>query len=146
MKRSIETAHLLFEDDTQFVQSKLCNEINFGNMEGHTWEEVQNFEHRIPFINVVNDQHSVNPQGCEHFEDLWVRAKKFHHFLFNGYRGKTIMVVSHGVLKGSSCMESLTLYPSNLELAGFCFSSNQLIEDESIKLIGSEKLKSGQDF
>jgi len=144
MKRSIETAHLLFLDGAQFVQSKLCDERNFGNMEGHTWEEVQNFEPRILFISVGDDLHSVNPPGGEHFEDLWERAKKFRRFLFSRYLGKSILVVSHGVflqmfhgvLKGSSCIESLAVYPSNLELASFCFSGNRLMDARTVKLSG----------
>lgn len=145
MKRSIETAHLLLLDGAQFVQSKLCDERNFGIMEGHTWEEVQTFEPRILFVRVGDDLHSVNPQGGEHFEDVWERAKKFRRFLFGKYRGKSVLVVSHGVflqmfhgvLKGSSCIESLAVYPANLELASFCFSGNRLQEVRTAKLSGS---------
>lgn len=144
MRRSIETARLLLGDGTQFVQSKHCNERDFGIMEGHTWEEVQNFEPRILFISVGDDLHSVNPQGGEHFEDVWERAKKFRRFLFSSYRGKSILVVSHGVflqmfhgvLKGSSCIESLAMYPSSLELASFCFSGRRLVEAKTVKLSG----------
>lgn len=147
MKRSIETAHLLLSDGAQFVQSKLCNERDFGVMEGHTWEEVQTFEPPILFISVGNDLHSVNPKGGEHFENLWERAKKFRRFLFSRYPGKSILVVSHGVflqmfhgvLKGSSCIESLAVYPSTLELTSFCFSGNRFIETKTVKLSGTDK-------
>lgn len=147
MKRSIETAHLLFDHRVQFIQSKLCDERKFGIMEGHTWEEVLNFEPRILLISVGDDLHTVNPQGGEHFEDVWERAKKFRRFLFSRYLGKSILVVSHGVflqmfhgvLEGSSCIESLALYPSNLELTSFCFSGNRLKETRSVKLCGTDK-------
>ena len=147
MKRSIETAHYLFGAGVQVVQSKLCDERNFGIMEGHTWEEVQNFEPRILFISVGDDLHSVNPPGGEHFEDVWERAKKFRRFLFSRYLGKSILVVSHGVflqmfhgvLKGSSCIESLAVYPSNLELASFSFSDNRLIEVGTVKLNSTDR-------
>ena len=142
MKRSIETAHLLIGEGAQVIQSKLCDERNFGTMEGHTWGEVQNFEPPILFISVGDDLHSVNPQGGEHFEDLWERAKKFRRFLFKRYLGKSTLVVSHGVflqmfhgvLKGSSCIEALAEYPSNLEIASFCFSGNRLMEMSTMKL------------
>jgi broad specificity phosphatase PhoE len=142
MKRSIETAHLLFGDGTKFIESKLCDERNFGIMEGHTWDEVQQFKPKILFIAVGDDLHSVNPLGGEHFEDLWERAKKFKRFLFTKYLGKNILVVSHGVflqmfhgvLKGSSCIESLGTYPSNLELASFYFLGKRLIEMKTNKL------------
>lgn len=147
MKRSIETAQLLFGNNVQVVRSKLCNERNFGIMEEHTWDEVQLFEPPILFISVGNDMHSVNPQGGEHFEDLWERAKKFRRFLFKNYLGKSILVVSHGVflqmfhgvLKGSSCIESLAEYPSTLELASFCFSDTKLMEMTTVKLSGIDK-------
>lgn len=145
MKRSIETAHLLVGDSSRFIQSQLCNERDFGILEGHTWEEVQNLEPKVLFIEVGNDLHSVNPKGGEHFEDLWERAKKFRRFLIRNYQGMSILVVSHGtflqmfhgVLRSSSCIESLAEYPSNLELASFCFSGNRLMETRVVKLIGT---------
>jgi broad specificity phosphatase PhoE len=146
MQRSIETAQILFGDGVQYAQSKYCNERNFGIMEGHTWEEVQKFQPPILFIRVGNDTHSVNPQGAEHFEDVWQRARKFRQFLFKNYPGKNILVVSHGVflqmfhgvLKGSNCIESLAFFPSSLELSSFYFSGNRLVEVKTRKLSGSD--------
>jgi broad specificity phosphatase PhoE len=142
MKRAIETAHLLVSGKHKVVQNALCNERKFGIMEGRTWDEVVKFDPPVLMINVGNDLHTVNPQGGEPFEDVWQRAKKFRSFLFKNYKGKNILVVSHGVflqmfhgvLKGSNCIESLGMFPSNLELASFYFTGSQLTETKAVKL------------
>jgi broad specificity phosphatase PhoE len=149
LKRSIETAHILAGDAPTFVESKLCNERNFGVMEGLTWDDVQNLEPKVLFINVGNDSHSVNPQGGEPFEDLWERAKKFRRFIFRTYKGSNILVVSHGVflqmfhgvLRSLSCIEALAVYPANLELVRFRFSGSRLMEDKAFKLGGAEEIR-----
>ncbi len=151
MKRSIETAHLLLPGNPGIVQSELCNERRFGIMEGHTWEEVNKFNPPILLIDVGNDLHTVNPKDGEPFEDVWQRAKRFRNFLFKNYKGRSILVISHGVflqmfhglLKSLNCIESLGMYPSNLELASFCFSGNRLIEmkTENLNIVQESAIK-----
>jgi len=146
LKRSIETARIISGDRIPIVKTKLCNERNFGIMEGLTWDEVLNLQPPIILIQVGGDLHTVNPKGGEPFEDVWLRAKKFRNFIFKNYQGQKILVVSHGVflqmfhgvLRGSNCVESLAKYPSNLELTIFRFSGNELLAEESIKLSGEE--------
>ncbi len=154
LKRSIESAQLLLPRHPMVVQNELCNERCFGIMEGRTWDEILKFDPPILMIDVGNDLHTVNPKDAEPFEDVWERAKRFRNFLFRNYKGKNILVVSHGVflqmfhgvLKGLSCIESLAVYPSNLELASFCFLGNHLVESTSVKLMSIEKLKSIEEF
>lgn len=142
MKRSIDTAHLLLPDGPALVQNPLCNERNFGVLEGHTWDEINSFEPPILLIKVGRDWHTVNPKGGEPFEDVWQRAKKFRGYLFKNFRGKSILVVSHGVflqlfhglLRGLNCIESLAAYPANLELYRFIFSGRNLLKEEVIRL------------
>ena len=146
LKRSIDTARIISGDRLPIVKTKLCNERNFGIMEGLTWDEVLNLQPPIILIQVGGDLHTVNPKGGEPFEDVWLRAKKFRNFIFKNYQGQKILVVSHGVflqmfhgvLRGSNCVESLAKYPSNLELTIFRFSGNELLAEESIKLSGEE--------
>ncbi|MCI4444762.1 MAG: histidine phosphatase family protein [Candidatus Aminicenantes bacterium] len=146
LKRSIETARIISGDRIPIVKTKLCNERNFGIMEGLTWDEVLNLQPPIILIQVGGDLHTVNPKGGEPFEDVWLRAKKFRNFIFKNYQGQKILVVSHGVflqmfhgvLRESNCVESLAKYPSNLELTIFRFSGNELLAEESIKLSGEE--------
>ncbi len=146
LKRSFETAQILVGDAVPIVQSKLCNERNFGVMEGLTWDEIQNLQPPVLLITVGNDLHTVNPKGGEPFEDVWERAKKFHQLLFKEYKGSNILVVSHGVflqmfhgmLRGLNCIESLGVYPANLELARFRFSGDRLVEEKVARLAGTE--------
>lgn len=142
MKRSIDTAHFLLPKSPAIIQSSLCNERNFGIMEGHTWEEIQSFDPPILMIEVGKDWHTVNPKGGEPFEDVWQRAKKFRRLIFESFQGKSILVISHGVflqmfhglLRGLNCIESLTEYPANLELYRFIFSGRNLVEEEVVRL------------
>lgn len=147
-KRSIQTAQILVDDGVPRTESALCDERNFGVMEGLTWDEVQHLEPPVLFIEVGDDLHSVNPQGGEPFEDVWNRAKQFGHFLFEEYGGSNILVVSHGVFlqmlhgvfRGLSCIESLGVYPANLELASFRFSGERLVEEKTVRLGGADKV------
>lgn len=141
LKRSIDSALLLAPDHTQVVQSRLCAERRFGVMEGLTWQEVQDLDPPILFIEVGGDRHSVNPQGGEPFEDVWQRARRLRNLIFRQYRGSSVLLVSHGVflqmfhgvLRGSNCIESLATYPANLELASFTFSGQRLAEEQVVK-------------
>lgn len=148
-KRSIQTAHILVASNTRFVSSQLCNERNFGIMEGLTWDEVHKLEPPVLFIEVGNDTHSVNPVGGEPFEKVWERAQKFRQFIFKRYAGLSILVVSHGVflqmfhgvLRGMSCIEALAAYPANLELVRFRFSDGCLTGEKSYKLAQAEAIR-----
>ncbi|OGD32772.1 MAG: hypothetical protein A2V45_15515 [Candidatus Aminicenantes bacterium RBG_19FT_COMBO_58_17] len=141
-KRAFETAQILVGDSVRIIRNKLCNERNFGVMEGLTWDDIQSLQPPILMISVGNDLHTVNPKGGEPFEAVWERAKKIRRFLFKEYEGSNILVVSHGVflqmlhgvLRGLSCIESLGNYPANLELARFRFSGRRLMEENIVKL------------
>jgi broad specificity phosphatase PhoE len=149
LKRSIETAQILVGEGVPIVKCKLCNERNFGILEGLTWNDVQTLDPKVLLIEVGQDLHTVNPKGGESFEDLWQRAKKFRRFIFNNYKGLNILVVSHGVfmqmfhgvLRGLTCIESLADYPSNLELTTFRFCGNKLVSEKAVKQIGSKEVK-----
>ena len=149
LKRAIQTAEILVGHSTPIIHNELCNERNFGVMEGLTWEDIQSLQPPVLMINVGNDLHTVNPKGGEPFEDVWERARKFHRLLFQAYAGANILVVSHGVflqmfhgvLRGLNCIESLGAYPSNLELATFQFKDGQLVDEKLTRLLGTEPLK-----
>lgn len=149
LKRAVQTAEILIGRSAPIVQNELCNERNFGVMEGLTWEDVQTLQPPVLMITVGNDLHTVNPKGGEPFEDVWERAKKFRQLLFQAYAGANILVVSHGVflqmfhglLRGLNCIEALSTYPSNLELTKFHFIGEQLADEKVTRLLGSEPLK-----
>jgi broad specificity phosphatase PhoE len=149
LKRAFQTAQILIGDSAPIIQNELCVERNFGIMEGLTWDDIQTLQPPVLMINVGNDLHTVNPKGGEPFEDIWDRAKRFRRFIFENYAGANILVVSHGVflqmfhgvLRGLNCIESLAVYPSNLELTRFQFAGEQLVNETITKLLGPEPLK-----
>ena len=143
MTRSIETARLLGYDPSGCIQTDLCNERRFGILEGRTWEEVPHIEPPILLIEVGGDMHSVNPRGGEPFEDVWQRAKGFRRFVLDQSEGRAVLVVSHGVflqmfhgvLRGTSCIESLATYPASLELHTFRLSDGALADEFEPRLL-----------
>ncbi len=145
--RSIDTARLLVGKRYKIVTSELCNERKYGMLQGLTWEETKKIRPKILFIKVGNDTHSVNPPGAEPFEDLMARAKKFRRFIFKHYRGKSVLIVSHGVflqqfhglLRGLNCIESLAEYVSNLDFSSFTMAGYRLIEERTIKLLEQDR-------
>ncbi len=149
LKRAYDTAKILLGDAVPILQTKLCNERNFGIMEGLSWEEVKKLEPPVLMIEVGNDLHTVNPQRGEPFEKVWQRAITFRRLIFRKYKGRRILVVSHGVcrqffhglLRGLTCIESLAKYPSNLELATFRFIGEELVEENVSKLTEANPVK-----
>lgn len=146
LSRAIETARILVDGRAPIVSTPLCNERSFGIMEGRTWEEVLKLDPPVLMIEVGQELHTVDPKGGEPFEDLWERAKAFRRFLFDGYRGKRILVVSHGVFlqmlhglfRGQSCIPSLARFPANMELVRFRFAGDRLAGEDSENLIAAK--------
>jgi len=143
LKRAIETARLLVDANVRFVKCELCIERDYGKMQGLTEDEVKLIRPKIRYINVGGVDHSLNPPGGgETFEELRQRARQFYRFVFTGYQGSNILVVSHGVflqqfhglIRGKRWIESLASYPSNLELRSFRFKASRLLGESSIKL------------
>ncbi len=143
LRRAVDSARLLLGDGVPIVQTPLCNERCFGIMEGCTWDEVVRMEPPVLMINVGGDLHTVNPSGGEPFEEVWDRARKFRRFLFKNYLGKSILVVSHGVflqmfhglLRGSSCIDSLAVFPAHAELRQFRFRGRRRAGAETRVLV-----------
>jgi broad specificity phosphatase PhoE len=149
LNRALETARLLVGDRDNIRQTPLCNERNFGAIQGLTYDEVKQLDPPLLFIKVGDDTHSVNPAGGEPFEVLWDRAKKFRNLLFREHCGLRILVVSHGVflqmfhgvLRSSTCIESLAYYPLTLQLTTFTFSGRRLLEEKSSVLSSPEQVR-----
>ena len=145
LARSIETARLLGFAPDRCTQTHLCVERRYGVLEGKTWSEVQELDPPVLFVEVGGDMHSVNPLGGEPFEDAWQRAKDFRDFVLERFEGASVLVVSHGVflqmfhgvLRGSNCIESLALYPTNLELTTFTLSDGRFVSESVTRLLGT---------
>jgi broad specificity phosphatase PhoE len=142
LRRAQETARIIAPAGVPILRTRLCNERTFGIMEGLTWDDVQTLDPPVLMISVGGDLHTVNPLNGEPFEQVWERARKFRSYLFRRFEGRKVLVVSHGVflqmfhgvLRGSTCIESLAVYPANLELRRFDFSGDALAKEAVVRL------------
>jgi broad specificity phosphatase PhoE len=143
LKRAIQTAELLIAGrNIHIIQNKLCNERNYGTMQGLNYIEVEEIKPRILYLKLNNDFHSLNPPTGETFPALRRRAKLFSQFIFQNYIGSRILVVSssafmqqlHGIFRGTNCMESLRNEIHNLECTTFTFNGRKLIEEMTVSL------------
>lgn len=142
LRRAHETARIVAPAGIPILRTRLCNERNFGIMEGLTWDDVQTLDPPVLMISVGGDQHTVNPRNGEPFEQVWERARKFRDYLFRRFEGRKVLVVSHGVFlqmlhgvfRSSNCIESLAVYPANLELRRFDFTGGSLSQEAAIRL------------
>ena len=143
LKRAIQTAELLIAGrNIPVIHNKLCNERNYGKMQGLNYSEVEEINPRILYLKLNNDFHSLNPPHGETFPALRRRAKLFSQFIFQNYSGSNILVVSssafmqqlHGVFRGTNYMESLRNEIHNLECTTFTFNGRKLIEEMKVSL------------
>jgi broad specificity phosphatase PhoE len=148
LRRSIQTASILVPNGVSVFRSELCNERHYGTYQGLTADEVKDFQPPVLYIEVGGDVHSVNPPGAEPFEDLRERAKKFYRYVIRNFKGKNILVVSHGVflqqfhgvLMGLSCIESLVSHKRNLELSTFEFNGRRLEAESAVRLVDRDQV------
>jgi broad specificity phosphatase PhoE len=146
LKRSIQTARIFVNNKKSIVESVLCNERNFGKMQGHTSQEVEFIKPEIKYIKIAGDFHSLNPPQGEKFPALHKRANeflKFLRFLLSEHRCLRVLVVSHevflqqfhGVLRGETWRESMRHRLPNLTLSIFILQGNCVLCESSRKLI-----------
>jgi broad specificity phosphatase PhoE len=143
LKRAIQTAELLVAGhNIHIIQNKLCNERNYGKMQGLNYIEVEQIKPRIKYFKLNNDFHSLNPPNGETFPALRRRANLFSQFIFQSYIGSNILVVSssafmqqlHGIFRGTDCIESLRDEIHNLDCTTFTFNGRKLIEEMTVSL------------
>lgn len=143
LRRALQTAELLIAGrGIHIIQNKLCNERNYGRMQGLTYSEVEEIKPRIKYFKLNNDFHSLNPPDGETFPVLRKRAKLFSEFIFQNYSGSNILVVSssafmqqlHGIFRGTDCMESLRNEIHNLDCTTFTFNGKKLTEEITVSL------------
>ena len=144
LKRAIQTAELLVgERKLPIIQNELCNERDYGKMQGLNYIEVEEINPRILYLKLNSDFHSLNPPGGEDFPALRKRAKAFSQFLFQNYTGSNILVVSssafmqqlHGLFRGFDWTESLRYEIHNLACYTFTFEGKKLIENMPANLL-----------
>lgn len=145
--RAVETAQVLLNNGAVFIQSELCNERNYGKLQGMTADEVKGVRPPLKYIYRGDDRHSLNPPGGERFKELRKRAEQFYEFLFGRFIGCSLLVVSHGVflqqfhglLRGKNWMDSLEKNVANFEYTTFKFVDRQLVNETSTNLAEREQ-------
>lgn len=144
LRRAILTAELLTSGrGIPIIQNELCNERNYGKMEGLNYIEVEGITPHVLYRKLNNDFHSMNPPGGETFPVLRKRAKAFYQFIFNNYEGSDILVVSssaflqqlHGLFRDLDWDESLRDDIHNLSCINFTFNKRKLIEELPANLL-----------
>jgi broad specificity phosphatase PhoE len=146
LRRSIDSA-LILSGDIPLVRTALCNERDYGKMQGLTSEEVKALNPEILYMWVGGDKHSLNPPGGESFEILRSRAEQFFEYLMGHYANRSLLVVSHGVflqqfhgfLLGKNWTDSLAIAVPNLEMASFQLAGRSLTYSETFKLTQREQ-------
>ncbi len=148
LSRSVQTARYLCGEGIRTVASALCNERNYGKMQGLTEGEVKCLRPKIEYIHVGDDDHSLNPPGGESFEELRRRSQLFFRFIMEHFRGASIIVVSHGtflqqfhgLIRGRDWVESLAAGVLNLELNTFIIAGDRLLNETSTCLVEREQI------
>ena len=144
LKRAIRTAELLTaRRNILIIKNELCNERNYGRMQGFNYIEVEEIDPPVLYIKLNNDFHSLNPPDGETFFSLRKRAKAFNNYLFQNYIGSNILVVSssaflqqmHGVFRGTDWKESLRNEIHNLACITFTFKGRNLIDEQTVELV-----------
>jgi len=144
LNRAIRTAELLIEGrNIPVIKNELCNERNYGRMQGLNYIEVEEIKPPVLYIKLNNDFHSLNPPDGETFPALRRRAKEFSNYLFQHHTGSSILVVSssafmqqlHGFFRGTDWKGSLKYEIHNLACSTFTFKGVKLIDDATVELV-----------
>ena len=144
LKRAIQTAELLIDKrKLPIIQNELCNERDYGKMQGLTYVEVEDINPRILYLKLNSDFHSLNPPDGEDFPTLRKRAEAFSEYLFQNFSGSNILVVSHsafmqqlhGLFRGFDWTESLRYDIHNLACYTFTFKGKKLVENIPANLL-----------
>ena len=96
-ERAYNTAKLIKEDFQIITDSRLM-EMAFGKWEGMDVELIKE-ESAENFHNFFNssDKYNHKPHEAESFESLEIRVREFLDEIKEKYKGKNVLVVSHGV-------------------------------------------------
>lgn len=147
-RRAVETAQALTGGRLEVVPCEHARERHFGILQGRTSKDVETIRPPVLFIKVGNDYHSVDILGGETFPELRGRAERFHRYLLDNFRGRRVLVVSHGVflqqfhgvIRGQDWVDSLGSHVGNLELTIFHMEGEENVSEERMRLTGGEQI------
>lgn len=144
LQRTIQTASIIATrlNVPHTGRHELCDERNFGALQGLTEDELGPHRNHLRYIRVGGDFHSVNPPDGETFPQLRARAYRFDRFLKARYNEIHVLVVSHGVFLqqlhgvflGLDWIDALERHVSQLEFRSFEFAGDRLVRSTGLCL------------
>ena len=147
LKRAIETAQILTNGCVEIIPCPYARERDYGILQGRTSEDVDLIRPPIHFIKIGGDYHSLDPPGAETFEELRVRAARLLYFVLENFKGRRVLLVSHGVflqqfhgvLRGQDWVEALGAHVNNLILTTFDFEDDRVVSEDQMSLTTREQ-------
>lgn len=98
IKRAYETAEILSGmKRINIIKDDGLKEINFGEYEGHTEEELLKEGRGVELDRIFNGEMDVRAPGGESLHELFGRVKKSLDDMLLNEEGKNILIVSHGM-------------------------------------------------
>lgn len=97
IKRAYETANIIKgEKDIDLIVDDRLKEINFGEYEGSTEEELLKEGRGKEIAAIFGGQMNVKAPAGESLSDLYERVKEFLEEILIKQEGKSILIVTHG--------------------------------------------------
>ncbi len=153
LRRATETAKALVGSTHEVIQCELCNERDFGKMQGLTPADVEGLTPVIKYVKIGGDFHSLNPPLGETFPALRRRVMDFTHYVMDEFAGLSVLIVSHevfllqfhGILRGETWQEALRHRLPNLTLTTFTTQGGG-IQSEVTRQLVSRAQEDGSFF
>jgi broad specificity phosphatase PhoE len=147
LRRATETAQCFVAGTQEFIQCELCNERDFGKMQGLTSAEVEGLTPVVKYVRIGGDFHSLNPPSGETFPALRRRAKGFAQYVMDEFAGSNVLIVSHevfllqlhGILRGETWQEAMRHRLPNLTLTTFTLQRGRAKCEASTPLVPGDQ-------
>lgn len=126
-QRCLQCAQILARERTCPVDTvDALGEINFGEFEGRSYEEIA-VEHPGLFRQWMERPTEFRFPGGESFEQMWRRVTNAARILRERHTGESIALVTHGGVIRILLAEALALPPENIFRIGQCYGAINLI-------------------
>lgn len=89
--RAVETAMILVGDKVQIINDNRLKEREIGNLEGKEKSLYDKNKYWDYYLN-------CNNEGVEPIQDIFIRCNDFLNYIFENYKKKSILIVSHGAI------------------------------------------------
>ncbi len=149
LSRAMDTAKIIAPDDVEIIPEPLAIERDMGELEGLTQTEVLEQCAGDKFVKKQRFNYCIDPPGGESLDQAKRRIEKLWHKILEKYRGKTIMLVSHGDMMdmaealqtGQAPTKTIGMHQDNLAIKEFELYEYSPLPQKSVDTgIGFERL------